>query len=314
MRRQYAWNMSGLDGGPIGSPTRSDRPSWSPCICIRPGTHRLTSISSADPMTADDGCRLSAVDVAEVAAGGAGADDRTPTGRRCRSAGTTARATSRRPTRGEGRRGSARPSKKKCPAVGEDRKPSSVTSLRWRRPFIWTHRCRRASSDQPGVIARATRPLSGLASGGVCRAPPVTRRAVRSYSTVSPLPREPCGPGAVCFLWHCPASHLDWPLASTLPCEARTFLRCPTGFPTDTRDHLVLSDGERAMSTSAPAPPQARPAGAGQRGGSERMARGARAQDMCPVVTYPGEPDSDPRLRSCPQGCEARPSHSHSMA
>src|SRR5438093_13425143 len=29
---------------------------------------------------------------------------------------------------------------------------------------------------------------------------------------------------AVCFLLHFPASHLDWPLASTLPCEARTFL------------------------------------------------------------------------------------------
>jgi len=44
------------------------------------------------------------------------------------------------------------------------------------------------SSNQPGVIARATRPLSGLASGGVCRASSVTGRAVRSYRTVSPLP------------------------------------------------------------------------------------------------------------------------------
>ena len=26
------------------------------------------------------------------------------------------------------------------------------------------------------------------------------------------------------FLWHCPSSLLDWPLASTLPCGARTFL------------------------------------------------------------------------------------------
>jgi len=44
---------------------------------------------------------------------------------------------------------------------------------------------------------------------------------VRSYRTVSPLPITRW---AVCFLWHCPASHLDWPLASTLPYEARTFL------------------------------------------------------------------------------------------
>ena len=29
---------------------------------------------------------------------------------------------------------------------------------------------------------------------------------------------------AVCFLLHFPASHLDWPLASTLPCGAPTFL------------------------------------------------------------------------------------------
>jgi hypothetical protein len=30
---------------------------------------------------------------------------------------------------------------------------------------------------------------------------------------------------AVCSLLHFPASHLDWPLASTLPCGAPTFLR-----------------------------------------------------------------------------------------
>jgi len=29
---------------------------------------------------------------------------------------------------------------------------------------------------------------------------------------------------AVCFLWHCPAGHPGWPLATTLPCGARTFL------------------------------------------------------------------------------------------
>ena len=44
------------------------------------------------------------------------------------------------------------------------------------------------SSNQPGVIARATRLLSGLASGGVYRALAVTSEAVRSYRTVSPLP------------------------------------------------------------------------------------------------------------------------------
>ena len=36
-----------------------------------------------------------------------------------------------------------------------------------------------------------------------------------------------CGeapPSAVCSLWHFPAGHPDWPLASTLPCGAPTFL------------------------------------------------------------------------------------------
>jgi hypothetical protein len=37
-----------------------------------------------------------------------------------------------------------------------------------------------------------------------------------------------CGPegppSAVCFLWHFPASHPDWPLASTLLCGVPTFL------------------------------------------------------------------------------------------
>src|SRR5690348_10061919 len=34
------------------------------------------------------------------------------------------------------------------------------------------------------------------------------------------LPKQP----AVCSLWHCPAGHPGWLLATTLPCGARTFL------------------------------------------------------------------------------------------
>ncbi len=37
----------------------------------------------------------------------------------------------------------------------------------------------------------AAPPLFGLAPGGVCRAAPVARRAVRSYRTLSPLPADP---------------------------------------------------------------------------------------------------------------------------
>src|SRR5262245_11038531 len=54
------------------------------------------------------------------------------------------------------------------------------------------------------------------------------RTLVRSYRTVSPLPDpatpENRRPSAVCFLWHFPASHLDWALPSILPCGVRTFL------------------------------------------------------------------------------------------
>ena len=55
--------------------------------------------------------------------------------------------------------------------------------------------------------------LFGLAPDGVCLAPPVARRAVVSYTAVSPLPAEnlgqttrvcPCFPLAVCFLLHFP--------------------------------------------------------------------------------------------------------------
>ena len=47
-----------------------------------------------------------------------------------------------------------------------------------------------------------------------------------SYTAVSPLPAHAL---AVCFLWHCPAGHPGWLLATTLRYGARTFLG--TGFP-----------------------------------------------------------------------------------
>ncbi len=51
-----------------------------------------------------------------------------------------------------------------------------------------------ASSNLPGNrTGRTIVPLFGLAPGGVYPATPVTRRAVRSYRTISPLPAAPCG-------------------------------------------------------------------------------------------------------------------------
>src|SRR5262245_28183141 len=76
-----------------------------------------------------------------------------------------------------------------------------------------------ASSDLPGSdggpdrSAPGTFPgsfLLGLAPSGVCPAETVTRFAVRSYRTISPLPegRRPTCVGEAClravyFLWHC---------------------------------------------------------------------------------------------------------------
>jgi hypothetical protein len=68
-----------------------------------------------------------------------------------------------------------------------------------------------------------------LAPGGVYPASLVSKAAVRSYRTVSPLPMHA---SAVCFLWHFPSSRLDRPLACTIvlwspdfPPEATSFQR-----------------------------------------------------------------------------------------
>ncbi len=75
---------------------------------------------------------------------------------------------------------------------------------------------------------------------------------VRSYRTVSPLPvrrhpvARPAPPSAVCSLWHFPSGRPAWPLASTLPCGAPTFLDTVTSTRCDPsvapcRDHLADS-------------------------------------------------------------------------
>ncbi len=83
---------------------------------------------------------------------------------------------------------------------------------------------RTASRDQPGrsAMARLSRPsperpsLFGLAPGGACHAVPVSRNAVRSYRTLSPLP--PGEPGsAVCFLWRYPSARSEDLTGRALP-------------------------------------------------------------------------------------------------
>jgi hypothetical protein len=59
--------------------------------------------------------------------------------------------------------------------------------------------------------------LFGLAPGGVCRAAGVTAGAVRSYRTVSPLPRLVTQrAAAVCSLWHCPWARTRRTLSGTV--------------------------------------------------------------------------------------------------
>jgi hypothetical protein len=82
-----------------------------------------------------------------------------------------------------------------------------------------------ASSNLPGrqdpdtipkrARASLTPSLFGLAPGGVCRAAGVTAGAVRSYRTVSPLPRQTLRTAAVCSLWHCPWAHARRMLSGT---------------------------------------------------------------------------------------------------
>src|SRR5262245_56554174 len=82
----------------------------------------------------------------------------------------------------------------------------------------------RSSSEQPESDRASHALLLALAPGGVRRAARSTSSEVRYYRTVSPLPffRK-----AVCSLWHFPAHRCDWPLTSTLPYGARTFLPPP---------------------------------------------------------------------------------------
>ena len=88
-----------------------------------------------------------------------------------------------------------------------------------------------ASSALPVVLGRAAleRTLSELAPGGVYQADPVTGAAGGLLHHRFTLAAAPAGRSrrfavAVCSLWHCPAGHPGWPLATTAPCGARTFL------------------------------------------------------------------------------------------
>jgi len=116
---------------------------------------------------------------------------------------------------------------------GEETRSGPVSRVLSRAVISLGRRLPAASSNRPGgddgssrsvpATEAAVSPLLGLAPGGVCPASPVTRTAVRSYRTISPLPHRRSDE-AVCFLWHCPGPCGRWVLPTTVPCGARTFL------------------------------------------------------------------------------------------
>lgn len=104
---------------------------------------------------------------------------------------------------------------------------------------------------------------------------------VRSYRTVSPLPSSHQAQTAVCFLWHCPASHLGLPLAITLLCEVRTFLETfrSRGRPANSSAPTTISAGQSAATSesSTTTAPYTKSTCFSHRGPSRRVRASARA-------------------------------------
>jgi hypothetical protein len=97
-----------------------------------------------------------------------------------------------------------------------------------------------ASSSLPGTLTgrAAPRPLFGLAPGGVYHATPVTRRAVRSYRTISPLPVPggACAPSAIGGVLSAALS-----VASRRPGVTRHPALWSSDFPRRHRDAAILT-------------------------------------------------------------------------
>jgi hypothetical protein len=137
-------------------------------------------------------------------------------------------------------------------------KPGSVpafVALRGWRSFIWAARCRTAQATNSGSGIDAGHagglprdPFSVLLQVGfaVPLLSPGGRCALTTPFHPYPITRLPARL-AVCFLLHCPSSHLDWPLASTLPKEPGLSSTAQTR----RRDHLSNSSGKRSAKYSA---------------------------------------------------------------
>ena len=91
-----------------------------------------------------------------------------------------------------------------------------IIFLEWLLPAI--------SSDLPKAGGPRQRFCSVLLRMGFTYAPPVTRKAVVSYTALPPLPDSGQARIGGIFLLHFPWSRLHRTLSGILPCEARTFL------------------------------------------------------------------------------------------
>jgi len=102
------------------------------------------------------------------------------------------------------------------------------------------------SSDLPGSMARRATSSSAIWScsrwGLPCRSCHQERgELLPHHFTLTPIRTNPFpdqSGGAVSFLWHFPWDHSPWPLTSTLPCGARTFLEPPESMIWKARDCL----------------------------------------------------------------------------
>jgi hypothetical protein len=144
---------------------------------------------------------------------------------------------------------------------GRERRSSPVSRvLSSRFPGSGEHSSRGAvadafDSEQPGSIGRAARvtpfgatlPYWLLHRVGFA-VPPLLPGA-RCALTAPFHPSLPLAEQEVCFLWHCPAACADWPLTSTLPCGARTFLPPPR--PAVAGVHPGCSSEERTTTSTS---------------------------------------------------------------
>ena len=145
-------------------------------------------------------------------------------------------------------------------------------------PVVDSHSSRRIVTDtlkQPTRRHRGPRhrlPIWPCSRWGLpCRS--VAGLAVRSYRTVSPLPRIPKDRSAVCSLLHFPSARAAQALPGTVPCGARTFLG--TGSSARSDDATAWPTPPPALS-HGPLPAPAGPIWSGSLDGQQPADTGCR--------------------------------------